>query len=219
MMPDQPGNSPPAANPYAPPAAPVAPQALDAQASVAGLVYVGFAVRGMAQILDWVIGIVLAMAAGMVSGVVIGVLAAMGVFGPDWATKIGETTPASLALGLLGSILYHALGEGLGGATLGKVALGMRVRSEDGSPARFGGALLRSLAFIIDGLFFGLVAYGSMSKSRTQQRLGDKWGHTVVVRNDSLPADAARSNLALGLVLSCVVQMAVTAIDVTLKVL
>ena len=217
-MPGQPGGDRVPVNPYAPPASSLA-AAPPATTSIDGLGYAGFGVRAGAQVIDWIVGMVLGLVAGMVCGVVIGVLAAMGSFGPDWARKLGAMTPLSFLLGIVGGILYHALCEGLGGATVGKLITGLRVRAEDGSPARIGAGLLRSLAFLIDGLFFGLVAYGSMSKSRMQQRLGDKWAHTVVVRAASLPATAPRPSLARGIVLGCVAQMAITALDTVLKVL
>jgi uncharacterized RDD family membrane protein YckC len=218
MMPGQPSGDPARVNPYAPPASSLA-AAPPASTSVDGLDYAGFAVRAGAQIIDWIVGMILGAVAGMVCGVAIGVLAAMGSFGPDWARKLGAMTPLSFVLGIVGATLYHAVCEGLGGATVGKLITGLRVRAEDGSPARIGAGLLRSIAFLLDGFFFGMVAYGSMSKSRMQQRLGDKWAHTVVVRAASLPPTALRPKLALGIVLGCVAQMAITALDTFLKVL
>ncbi|HEX8793714.1 MAG TPA: hypothetical protein VF765_22380 [Polyangiaceae bacterium] len=75
MMPGQPGGGPAPVNPYAPPTSSLA-AAPPASTSVDGLDYAGFGVRAGAQILDWIVGLV----AGMVSGVAIGVLAAMGSF-------------------------------------------------------------------------------------------------------------------------------------------
>jgi hypothetical protein len=57
-----------------------------------------------------------------------------------------------------------------------------------------------------------------MSRSRTRQRNGDKWGRTVVVRAASLPPSAQRPNVALGILLGCVAQALVTLLDMTLKV-
>jgi uncharacterized RDD family membrane protein YckC len=180
---------------------------------------VGFKLRAVTQGIDWIVGMGLALAAGVAAGVVLALLQAAGVVDADWARKVGETTPLSFALGLVGSTLYHALAEGFGGATLGKAMTGLRVRSDDGSPAKLGGALLRSIAFLWDGFFFGMIAYGSMSRSRTQQRNGDKWGHTVVVRAASLPPSAQRPNVAVGVLLGCLAQVVITLLDVTLKVI
>jgi len=40
---------------------------------------------------------------------------------------------------------------------------------------------VRSVAFYLDSLFFGLIAASSMQSSELKQRLGDKWAHTIVV--------------------------------------
>ena len=40
----------------------------------------------------------------------------------------------------------------------------------------------RNLAYYVDSLFFGLVAYQKMSESPKRQRIGDHWGRTMVVR-------------------------------------
>ncbi len=216
MTPPQPGGGP--SNPYAPPASP--PAALEAQGggSVEGLEYVGFALRAATQVIDWIVGMGLALAAGVAVGVALAMLQVSGVIGAGWERKVGETTPLSFALGFVGFILYHALAEGFGGATLGKAMTGLRVRSDDGSPAKLGGAMLRSIAFLWDGFFFGMVAYGSMSRSRTQQRNGDKWGRTVVVRAASLPASAQRPNAAVGILLGCLAQVLITVLDMIIKV-
>lgn len=42
--------------------------------------------------------------------------------------------------------------------------------------------LVRNLAFLIDSLFFGLVGASAMGKSPTNQRYGDQWARTLVVR-------------------------------------
>lgn len=60
---------------------------------------------------------------------------------------------------------------------------------------RAGGALVRSLAYYIDGFFFGVVAYSTMSKSPLKQRLGDQWGNTAVFRAASVQGRAATTLL------------------------
>src|SRR6266851_4800838 len=85
----------------------------------------------------------------------------------------------ALFSGLLIGILL-AIGEGFHGSTPGKLLLSMVVVQEDGSPCRPGSAWIRSLAYIIDALFFGLIGYLNMQKSPQQQRHGDEWAHTVV---------------------------------------
>jgi uncharacterized RDD family membrane protein YckC len=84
-------------------------------------------------------------------------------------------------INLVAMTLFFAIPEWLYGATLGKVLLGMRVVKPTGERCDLKGALVRSVARYIDGLFCGLIAYAEM-KPPLYQRLGNKWGQTVVVR-------------------------------------
>ncbi len=77
---------------------------------------------------------------------------------------------------------YFVLLEGLwNGQTLGKKALGIRVRMADGTPITFGSALGRNVLRIADFLpsfyFMGLLAIFSTPRA---QRLGDLVANTVV---------------------------------------
>lgn len=63
------------------------------------------------------------------------------------------------------------------------------------------GAFIRSAAYYIDGLFFGLIGYSCMKVSPLNQRYGDVWGKTVVVKVTELPAesqDTKASDFILG---------------------
>ena len=80
-----------------------------------------------------------------------------------------------IGTGIAALVLYTAISERLSGATLGKLLTGMRVVAEDGSPIGLRAALLRNLAFPIDALFFGLIAYSAVARSPTGQRVGDGW--------------------------------------------
>src|ERR1700759_5847190 len=76
------------------------------------------------------------------------------------------------------------------GKTLGKMALGLRVVSDDGGPERFRQALFRALASVIEiwALFGGPAVICSLL-SPTGKRLGDVFAGTVVVseRGPKLP--------------------------------
>ena len=74
------------------------------------------------------------------------------------------------------------------GGTVGKLALGMRVRMADGSPLGVAPSFIRNLFRIIDGLFFYLVAAFMVWFSPAHQRLGDLVAGTVVVKAKSLPS-------------------------------
>jgi uncharacterized RDD family membrane protein YckC len=97
-------------------------------------------------------------------------------------------------VGLVG-FLYLWLGEGLFGATLGKAAMALRVRSAgEGGKAGLGRALTRTLLRAIDGIGVYLVGLVFALTSPTRQRLGDRVAGTVVVhveaRGKARPAAA-----------------------------
>jgi uncharacterized RDD family membrane protein YckC len=97
----------------------------------------------------------------------------------------------------------------------------MVVVKEDASPCGVNAGLIRSLAYMIDSLFFGLVAYLQMNKSPQQQRLGDRWAGTIVVRRASLPAGspaAGRSPWG-GIVCGCALDGALILLSIAIKFL
>ncbi|OBK72824.1 RDD family protein [Mycobacterium sp. 1274761.0] len=76
------------------------------------------------------------------------------------------------------------------GKTLGKMALGLRVVSDDGGPERFRQALFRALASFIEiWMFFGAPAVICSLLSPKGKRLGDVFAGTVVIseRGPRLP--------------------------------
>src|SRR5438067_12486779 len=86
------------------------------------------------------------------------------------------------SIGLL-SILYFIVMEATQGATLGKMALGLRVVKADGSPISWRESIIRNLLRIVDGLFAYLVGAILIWNSPLRQRLGDRAAGTVVVRS------------------------------------
>ena len=86
------------------------------------------------------------------------------------------------SIGLL-SILYFIVMEATQGATLGKMALGLRVVKVDGSPISWRESIIRNLLRIVDGLFAYLVGAILIWNSPLRQRLGDRAAGTVVVRS------------------------------------
>jgi uncharacterized RDD family membrane protein YckC len=147
----------------------------------------GFGVRAGAQIIDLILHNILGLGVGVFVGVLIAIYAAAtGIPASTLTTKLQSTNLIGYILALTGYVIYHAICEGIHGATLGKLILSIHVLKEDGNPASFGSAIIRSFAFFIDSLFFGLVAYSSMKASVLSQRLGDKWAKTVVVTRSTL---------------------------------
>jgi uncharacterized RDD family membrane protein YckC len=112
----------------------------------------------------------------LIDGLIIGVVSGLLSFpfhnapGP-WGGSIG-----------LIAILYFIVMEATQGATLGKMALGLRVVKTDGSPISWSESIIRNLLRIVDGLFAYLVGAILVWSSPRRQRLGDRAANTVVVR-------------------------------------
>ena len=192
---NQPPSPPEPPNPYAP------PTALEMEPGVApepgvSLDPVKFWPRAFARILDLGAHMVFGLVTGLFVGITVGVIAAARrvPFPTLWA----EVQPApwmGWVSGVLGSTLYHIIMAAGHGSSLGKLLLGMVVIEENGRPCSAVQALKRELGYFVDALFFGLIAASNMSKSPLQQRHGDEWADTVVVRRQSAPRHSLRSGL------------------------
>jgi uncharacterized RDD family membrane protein YckC len=80
-------------------------------------------------------------------------------------------------------VLYYILLEGYLGQTVGKMLLGIKVvREDDGEVPGLGGATIRTLLRIVDGISSYLVAFITVLISGKNQRFGDMAAHTLVVR-------------------------------------
>lgn len=105
-----------------------------------------------------------------------------------WAVTLSQFDPAlSGALLVIFTVLtligYPLIFESATrGRTLGKMALGLRVVSDDGGPERFRQALFRALASFIEiWMFFGGPAVICSLLSSKGKRLGDVFAGTVVI--------------------------------------
>jgi uncharacterized RDD family membrane protein YckC len=158
--------------------------ALDAYAGQPGaLPGVTFWPRVAARVIDTVVHYIIAICTGFFFGVMLAIVA--GLQHNPRALTVVQRNGGGLTLilfSLLGAIALETICEGFHGCTLGKLLLGFVVVQEDGSRCRPGPALIRSLAYFIDGLFFGVVGYFNMQKNPQQQRHGDEWAHTIVCR-------------------------------------
>ena len=92
--------------------------------------------------------------------------------------------------------VYYTVLEGLTGASLGKHALGTRVRMADGSAPTGTAIVVRNLVRIPEAIFWYIPAGISCAVSSTNKRLGDHAAATVVVLRASVPAASGRSQLA-----------------------
>jgi uncharacterized RDD family membrane protein YckC len=178
----------------------------------------GFGVRLGARLIDIVVHIFVNLLVGMALGFIVGVYAGMThrPFAELWAPA-ARTGAIGFLSGIVGALAYHAFSEGLGGSTVGKRALSLKVVREDGSPCGLTAALIRSAAYLLDALFFGLIGYFAMQKSRQQQRYGDQWAHTVVCKLDQAPG--APLNLALGVFVGVVADAVIVAAPIVINIL
>jgi len=140
-----------------------------------------FLIRALAFIIDIMVVNGLTLISGFVGYVIIGILMIFVsyILGIE-LYFVEEENILQLIYSLIISILYFGLFEGVYGATFGKLILRMRVISSNGDPCSLLQAFDRSILRIIDGFFFGLVAYINM-KPPVFQRLGDKRAGTLVV--------------------------------------
>jgi uncharacterized RDD family membrane protein YckC len=156
----------------------------------------GLGVRAGARVIDMVVLNIVGFVTLFGVGVFLAVFAAVaGIPVEPLLARMQRVTVVGILGALLAAVAFHTLTEGLHGSSPGKLILGLTVLDEAGSPCRLGAALIRSLGFFVDALFFGVPAIVSMQGSEIQQRLGDKWAHTVVVRRRSVPPDQQRSLL------------------------
>lgn len=97
----------------------------------------------------------------------------------------------------------------------------MVVVQEDGSPCRIGSALIRSLAYLMDSLFFGAIAYFATQGSPQKQRYGDEWGHTIVCKRPDAPSGTLRSGgrFALALLFAVLVDASFATIGLLAKIM
>ena len=150
----------------------------------------GFGIRAAARIVDLIYASILMVGAGVLAGIALAVLEQAGVVESGWENRVGEGNLLNWLLGLLTVVLYHSITEGMYGASLGKVICRLHVVAEDGRPITLAKAFKRSLAYCWDALLFGIIAYSSMKRSPLNQRYGDHWARTVVVKPRDVSADA-----------------------------
>jgi uncharacterized RDD family membrane protein YckC len=122
-----------------------------------------------------------ALVIGGVFSVVAAIFGGIHSVGPwTWASD----TPGWIdILYALCAFAYFTILEGQFGQTLGKLVLGIRVADlATGTVPGYGPAAVRTVFRLIDGLFGYLVGFVVALTSDRRQRIGDKVGHTVVVR-------------------------------------
>ena len=160
----------------------------------------GFCIRLGARMIDTFVGIILALFLSTFAGIVFYLLAHNGIIATEWETNIRNFSFLGFFVGLLGAYAYQSTVEGIASTSIGKSICGLRVVNLEGHPISFVAALKRGLAYYWDSLFFGIIGYGSMKKSPLQQRYGDVWARTIVVKKSDFTqrAPVGRTKMMIG---------------------
>ncbi len=79
-------------------------------------------------------------------------------------------------------VLYFTLFESILGASIGKIICRLRVIHLNGKTASLAKNLVRNFFRLIDLPIFGLIALFSMENSPLNQRLGDRFSETIVIK-------------------------------------
>lgn len=158
---------------------------------------VDFGRRAGARIIDLVVGQGVALAAGLTAGIVLGVAQSLDLVRDGWMERLDQGFAFNFIGGLASALVGATIGVSVCGASLGKAVLGLRVVDLHGERAGVRANFIRELAYNVDALFFGLVGKSAMDGSPLQQRYGDRWADTVVVRTTSVSAEIAGSPLRL----------------------
>ena len=118
------------------------------------------------------------------------ILLAVVAYGIAWSS--GSTTKAGFELHggpffllILIILTYYIVLEGLLGATIGKLILGLRVVKLDGSAIDWRASVVRNLLRFVDGIIFYLLGAILIWASPRRQRLGDRLAGTSVIRLDT----------------------------------
>lgn len=140
--------------------------------------YVGVGRRFLAFLIDW-----------LLVGAVVAPFRPLDVIRQPGYYRFHVGAGGFLWPGLL-SLAYFFMMEGLVGASLGKLVVGIRVVKEDGSKLDWSSAFIRTVARIVDAFPYFLPylvgAISVWSSDPLRQRLGDRWANTVVVTAASL---------------------------------
>jgi uncharacterized RDD family membrane protein YckC len=184
-----------------------------------GLQGVSFWPRVGARVIDLIVHYCVSFFAGILF-VILLAAASGGHISPVLFFKMRHTGFTGFFLALLGSVAYHVICTSIHGSSLGKLALSMVVVQEDGSPCRFGPAVIRELGYFVDALFFGLIGYFAMQKTPQEQRHGDEWAHTVVCKRSSLAPEklGGTGRFILGLMLALMADAALAMVGLLLAI-
>jgi uncharacterized RDD family membrane protein YckC len=169
----------------------------------------GFGRRAGGRVIDLLGAQAAGFGGGIVAAIVLAVLEAAGVVRSGWLQRFDHGLGFNFLTGTSAAFLGAAISGWVGGASLGKAILGMRIVSTDGRRAGLGANLKRELVYVVDAFFFGLVAKSAMDASPLQQRHGDRFADTTVVSAAALTGATVYPvlRMVLGVALGFLVQV------------
>jgi uncharacterized RDD family membrane protein YckC len=166
--------------PYAAPGSPTAAGTIGYYTPTSNVTYAGFWLRFVAAIIDGVILFVIGMIIGGISGFLIGFV--MGASGSAMQNIQLTVEIVAQIIGIIIGWLYEALlTSSSKQATLGKMALGIRVTGYDGQRISFARATGRHFAKFISAIIF-MIGYIMAAFTERKQALHDLLASTLVVR-------------------------------------
>jgi uncharacterized RDD family membrane protein YckC len=86
----------------------------------------------------------------------------------------------------IGWLLDFVILQGITGASVGKLLVGLRVVKHDGEICGVGRALVRSVLLIVDGICFAIVGLLTSFLTKGHRRVGDMAASTLVVRKEQV---------------------------------
>jgi uncharacterized RDD family membrane protein YckC len=129
-----------------------------------------------------------------IDSIIVGLVTApFGTYRVDNGSVNYSSAGGGFLLQIIVWLAYFTILEATVGATVGKLALGVRVVNADGTKLDWGPALVRNVLRIVDAFpYFIPYLVGAILvwSSPTRQRLGDRAASTVVVRKESVGAGA-----------------------------
>jgi uncharacterized RDD family membrane protein YckC len=158
-----------------------------------GLAGVTFWPRVGARLIDYVLHYCVTYSAGFLFSLL--VLAASSNHVPPWVmARFRHPGLFRFIPGVVGYFVYNVICVSMHGSTLGKRLISSVVVQESGIRCRTVPAVIRELGYFVDSLFFGLVGYSAMQGSYQEQRFGDRWARTVVVKRANVIPEQLRSD-------------------------
>jgi uncharacterized RDD family membrane protein YckC len=165
-----------------------------------GFLCVPFGPRCLARVVDYLVHRVTSFLAGLLFVLLLSIAA--GGRPPAWVlARLSQTHSVGFFAGVLGLFAYHVICTSVHGSTVGKLLFRMQVIQDDGSPCRPKSAIIRELAFFVDGFFFGIVGLFAMARGPEHKRHGDDWADTLVCQRANLPAASKENGMRFVLAL------------------